>query len=284
MRGRFLVDDLARLFPIPATGVRRIVSLAPSCTESLLAIGAGDRLVGVEEHSELPAALAAVPRVGGFKHHDLDAVAALAPDLVVAASLHAVRDTPALGARNVPVFVTQPRTVDGVVSAMARLATLAGLARAAAPYLAACRARIAAVVERAVHARARPLVYVELSPRGHTGGPQSFVDDLVTKAGGVNLGGLGRVEWPVLRAATVCRLEPDVIVIAAWPPGPGTDGSASPASVMARPGWAHLPAVKTGRVVAVPAGMIKRPGPSVIAGLERLAELLASARHTPASE
>ncbi len=268
MTARFVVDDLARPLPLSDEGARRIVSLAPSCTESLLAIGAGDRLAGVEEHSELPPPLAAVPRVGGFRHHDLDAIVALGPDLVVAASLHAVRGAPALADRGVPVFVTQPRTVDGIVSAMARLAALTGLARDAAPYLAACRARIDAVLGRTLRTRVRPLVYVELGPQGSTGGPQSFVDDFVTKAGGVNLGGLSRVEWPFLRPRDVLAHPPDVIVIASW------SGSATVRSLAERPGWDALPAVKRGRVYEVPAGFVKRPGPSVVAGLEFLAARL----------
>lgn len=119
-----------------------------------------------------------------------------------------------------------------------------------------------------LRARGRPLVYVEYSPAGHTGGPQSFLDDLVGKAGGVNAGGLARVEWPVLRAEDVIRLDPDVIVIAAWP------GSASRESLAAREGWERVAAVKAGRVWEIPAPLIKQPGPAVLDGLERRAAVL----------
>jgi len=229
MSERFTVDDLARPLPLGGT-VRRIVSLAPSCTESLVVIGAAQRLVGVEEHSELPR----------------------------------------LAARGVPVFVAHPRTLDGLVDGMARLAAVIAVAPGAAPYLAACRARIESVVARTLSARMRPLVYVELSPDGHTGGPASFLDDLITKAGGVNLGGIARVEWPVLSAETVRRFDPDAIVIAQYP------GSAAPASLAARAGWDRLTAVKAGRVWELTAGEIKRPGPGLLEGLERLARLLGS--------
>ncbi|OLB95443.1 MAG: hypothetical protein AUH30_15015 [Candidatus Rokubacteria bacterium 13_1_40CM_68_15] len=113
----------------------------------------------------------------------------------------------------------------------------------------------------------RPLVYLELSPDGYTGGPQSFVDDLIMKAGGVNLGGRARVEWPRLDAATVLRFDPDIIVIAAWP------GSTPPADLGTRDGWDRLAAVKSGHVYEIPAGLVKRPGPGLIDGLERLATL-----------
>ena len=92
------MDDLARPLPLGA-GAQQIVSLAPSCTECLLAVGAGDRLIGVDDHSDLPEPLAPVVRVGGFKDLDPRQVTSLAPDLVVAASLHAVSVLPRLEAR-----------------------------------------------------------------------------------------------------------------------------------------------------------------------------------------
>jgi iron complex transport system substrate-binding protein len=265
--GRFITDDLARPLALDPPA-RRVISLAPSCTDMLLAIGAPDLVVGVEEHSELPAELCALPRVGGFKEVDLAQVAALAPDLVVAASLHAVRLVPALERAASRVFVSQPRTLDAIVGGMARIAALVGRARVAAAFLADARARIDAVLARTLRGGARPLVYVELSPSGHTGGPQSFLDDLVTKAGGVNLGGVARVEWPVLPAAVVHRFDPDVIVIARYP------GSATPDGLAAREGWDRLRAVKGGRVVTIASPLIKRPGPGTLDGLEQLATIL----------
>ena len=265
---RFVTDDLSRALPLEPSA-RRVVSLAPSCTESLLALGAQTRLVGVEEHSELPAEICALPRVGGFKHVDIERVISLAPDLVVAASLHAVSFVPEVERRAGRVFVAQPRTVDAIVSGLARLAALMGLARETATIVAGFRARIDAVLSRTLRGGARPLVYVELSPQGHTGGPQSFLDDLIAKAGGVNLGGAARVEWPVIPAALVRRLDPDVIVIAEYP------GSAGPDDVAARDGWDRIAAVKAGRVYTLPPAAVKRPGPGVVDGLERLAGLLA---------
>ncbi len=268
MRDRFVVDDLARPMPIDVPA-RRVVSLAPSCTESLQVLGALGRLVGVEEHSALPE-LEALPRVGGFRHVDVDGILALDPDLVLAAGMHAVTTVPRLAAHGVRVFVAHPRTLDDLVDGMARMATVLGVSSAAAPYLASCRARIAAVVGRSLETRHRPLVYVELSPDGHTGGPQSILDDLVIKAGGLNVGGVARVEWPALSAATVRRLDPDVIVVARYP------GSATAASLAQRDGWDRVAAVKSGRVFEMDAGLIKRPGPGLLEGVEILAQLLAA--------
>jgi hypothetical protein len=161
------------------------VSLAPSCTESLLAIGAHARLVGIEEHSELPAELCAVPRVGGFKHVDFERVASLAPDLIVAASSARGADCPAPRvSTRTRIFVSQPRTSDSII----RRHGPAGFAcwvshEPRRRTIARARHRIDMVLERTLRGGPRPLVYVEFSPRGHTGGPQSFLDDLVTQGG-----------------------------------------------------------------------------------------------------
>ena len=89
------------------------------------------------------------------------------------------------------------------------------------------------------------------------------------KAGGLNLGGIARVEWPVLPTAMICRLDPDVIVIATYP------GSATRDSLVRREGWDRLSAVKSEHVWELPARVVKRSGPGVLEGLERLAEILA---------
>ena len=264
---RFTTDDLGRAVTL-GRDVRRVVSMAPNCTDTLLAIGAGDRLVGVEDHSELPPSLGAVPRIGGFKDFDLARVAELTPDLVLAASLHVVSALPWLAARRIPSFALLPRTVDGVVDGMARVAAVLGMARESSQVIADFRRRIATVIERTLLVRERPLTYVECSPEGHTGGPASFLDDVITRAGGINLGGIARVEWPVLSRATVRRFDPQVIVIASYP------GSATATSIAKREGWERLGAVKSGRVYELPAPLLKRPGPSIITGLERLADLL----------
>src|SRR5207249_2397960 len=115
----------------------------------------------IDDHSDFPQPLTAVVRVGGFKDLDLVRVTNLAPDLVVAASLHAVSLLSRLETQGIRVFVMAPRTVDSIVDGMARLASVLGLAAAAAPYLASCRTRIATVVDRTLSRRRRPLTYVE---------------------------------------------------------------------------------------------------------------------------
>lgn len=261
-----VVDDRGRLLALPREPAR-IVSLAPSSTEILLAFGLAERLTGVDEHSELPPGVAP-PRVGGFKTTDVEAVLALQPDLVVASSLHLGRAVPALEAAGVAVFALLPRGVGGLLRSALRLGTLAGRGREAAHLIRPLETRLQAVVAATLGARFRPLVFVELSPRLHTAGPGTFLDDLVVRAGGINLGALARVDWPTLSHRTVLRYDPDVLVLAAYP------GSASPDAVRARPGWERLAAVKAGRIVEIDSRLIKRPGLGLVDGLDLLARAL----------
>jgi ABC-type Fe3+-hydroxamate transport system substrate-binding protein len=261
---RFTTDDLARPLAL-GPGARRIVSLAPSCTESLLALGAGDRLVGVEEHSELPPALAHLPRIGGFKYLDLARIVALEPDLVVAASLHAVAVVPRLAADGLRVFAFLPRTLDDVVDGLARLAARAaggGVARRSPGSDRAgggahrARGAPAARLRRALPARAhRGAAELRARP-GHQGRRRQRGR---ARARGV-AGALGGDGVPPRSRGDRPR---------------GYPGSATAETLAARDGWAGLAAVKTRRVFEVPSPTLKHPGPLAIDGLECVAALLA---------
>ncbi|HLC41230.1 MAG TPA: helical backbone metal receptor [Methylomirabilota bacterium] len=266
-RSRFTVDDCGNRFSLDRER-KRIVSLAPSATGWLVALGAGDRLVGIDEHSSIPETQVEVCTIGGFGQTNLETIRALEPDLVVAASLHVGRVVPGLTKSGIDVFVMLGQTLDQMFHTAARLASVAGVSERAAPFLAEGRRRLRRLVSMTLAIDRRPLVFIEFSPRGHTGGPGTFLDDLVSKAGGANLGGLGTVHWPVLRPSEVSFHDPEVIIVATYP------GSSTPEEISARPQWRTVRAVRTGRVHSLDTKFIKRPGPGVLEGVERLASLL----------
>src|SRR5262249_12049598 len=261
-----VADDRARLFRL-ARAPNRIVSLAPNATEVVLALGLASRLVGVDEHSEVPAGHPCI-RVGGFKTTDVGTVTALRPELVVAASIHVGRVIPALEEAGHAVFLLWPRSVSGLLRTVLRLGTLTGVAETATTLVHGLEARVQRITEILLPLRTRPLVYLELSPQGHTAGPGTFLDDAIGRAGGINLGMAARGEWPVLGPELIRSQDPDVIVLAAYP------GSASLATVRTRPGWARLKAVRSGRVYDIHGPWLKRGGVSLVAGLEALARCL----------
>ena len=239
---------------------QRIVSLSPSLTEILFAVGAGDQVVAVDQYSDFPAGTP-VTDLSGFRPN-VEAVAAHEPDLVVVAS---DRDgvVGALGALDIPTLLLP--SADGLddvyaeIDALGRATGHADTAQALAGQVRADLAAIAATVP----AREQPLRYFyELSDGLHSATSETFVGELLGLAGltsiadGVDAAAGG---FPQLSAEYVLDADPDVVFLA------HTDGTGQdPAEVGARPGWADLRAVKKGAVVVLDADVSTRWGPRIV--------------------
>lgn len=246
----------------------RVVSLMPSMTEWVIAMGAAHRLVARTEFDDHPA-VQSLPSVGGGLTPSVEWLAAREPDLVVswtdAPSRSLVARLEALG---VAVYTAPSETVDEALDAAADVGRLLGLAEAADSVIAETRAGLEAV-RRSVGDRERPdvLFLIGLDPL-MAAGPGTFVDELVTVAGGRNiLEGTG-LRWPQLSLEEVVTRAPDVVIVASasvTDPGPQLAG---------RPGWRDVPAVRAGRVHAVDPDRINRPGPGLDESAATLARLI----------
>lgn len=194
---------------------RRIVSLVPSATETLFALGAGGRLVGRTRWCTRPATrVARLPAVGGTKDPDLDAIRALRPDLVLAnAEENRAQDLEAL-AREVAVHVAFPRDVPGVLADLAVLGERLGAPEAAA----ALAARIVAQRD-ALRVRARPFRFACAIWRGpwRFCGPDTYASALLQEAGGVNVAPPGPGRYPPLEPAELPAAAPDVVLLTSEP-------------------------------------------------------------------
>jgi cobalamin transport system substrate-binding protein len=250
-----------------ATRPERIVSIGPSNTEFLFALGAGDRVVGDDDFSDQPAAAKAKPHVGGVKVN-LEQVAALRPDLIVTVkfsdgTLEALTKTTA------SVLVVDPQGLGDV----ARTATLLGKAVGAdgAKLASDVQARVDAVKAKTATA-VKPKVFHEIDASDpaklYSVGPGSFIDDLITVAGGTNVLAAAKTAYPTVSGEEVIRANPEVIVLADAAYGTTVD------SVAARPGWAAIDAVKNKKVFPVPGDLFSRPGPRVGEAAEAYAKLL----------
>ncbi len=246
----------------------RVVSLAPSNTETLYALGLGERVVGVDQNSDFPEAARAKPKVGTFSAPSIEQVVALAPDLVLAANIHLRAVVPALEGRGLTVVVLNPPDLPGVLDAIGLVGQLADANAEAARLRAALEARIGAVSDRLRGVAARPRVYVEITPKFVTAGPRSFIDDLIGRAGGANIAADAATQFPTLSAETIIARDPEVIVLTDAGPEVTVE------SVGSRPGWAGISAVRAGRVVAIDPDLVNRPGPRVVDALEQLARVL----------
>ena len=253
---------------------RRIVSLAPSITETLFELGLGDEVVGVTSWCDFPAEAKAKPNVGGFIGIDARKVLDLKPDLVLASSstLADQGDKLALLTKaGVRVQADRPADLGGILEHFLRVGILTGRSKEASDLIDRTRGKLEAALER-VPASPRPRVYYE-----EWGDPLMtvsegiWIHDMLQQAGGHNVFAGAGVEEPLLKAAEVVAKDPEVIV-AGWCGKLGRDPT--PSDVLARAGWAGTSAGKAGRVHVVDDTFFTRPGPRIHLGLEQLVTLL----------
>jgi iron complex transport system substrate-binding protein len=248
---------------------QRIVSLAPSNTEVVYALGLGARVVGVTEFCNYPPEVKEKPKIGGYSKIDLERVVGLNPDLVLATNIHAKSVVPELEKRGITVVVVEPKNVNDVLTKIAFVGKLTGATESAAKVTAQMQARIDAVTSKVATVKTKPRVYYEIDKTFFTAGPGSFIDDMIVKAGGVNIAADAKTAYPQLTAEAIIAKDPEVILLGSMNFGE------TPEVVRARPGWANITAVKTGRLIPITdEDVISRPGPRVVEGLELIARAL----------
>jgi iron complex transport system substrate-binding protein len=260
-------DDVGNIITL-GVAPARIISLAPSHTETLYALGLGDRVVGVTEYCNYPPEAAEKPPVGSFATIDLEQVVGLEPDLVLATTMHMAETVPALQDRGVTVFVIDPQSVSDVLDAIGRIGQITGSEEAAEALIADMQARVDAVQEKIKDAP-RPKVFWELGAELYTVGPNTFIDDLITLAGGENVAADADTSWPQLSVEAILLKDPDVIVLADHNYGQTAE------MVKERPGWEDIRAVQEGNIIEITDDdIVSRPGPRLAEGVEFLAQAL----------
>ncbi|MCL5075769.1 MAG: cobalamin-binding protein [Chloroflexi bacterium] len=262
-----LTDDAGRTVRIEKSP-QRIVSLAPSNTEILFALGLGDKVVGVDEYSDYPAEAKTKAKVGSFSKINLEKVVSLAPDLILATNIHVKTIVPELEKRGLTVVVLQPQNIEAVLNNIALVGKLSGKTKEAAALTADIQKRLTNIATKTKTASSRPRVFLELSPDLITIGPGTFIDDLISRAGGENIAAEAKTAWPQLNQETIVLKDPQVILLADHPAGE------TPEKVKSRPGWQNISAVKNGRIVVLNPDLVNRPGPRVIEGLEMMAKAI----------
>jgi iron complex transport system substrate-binding protein len=250
--------------PAAARPAARIVSLAPSSTEIVYALGAGDRLVGVCSACDRPAEVARVPRVGGYLSPSVEAVIAARPDLVIAVpspgNREAVRAIERAGIR---VLVVRDRRLDDLWTSIRDVADALGAPAAGAALADGVHRGLDDVARRVAGLpRRRVLVVVGHNPLIAVGGG-SLQDELVEIAGGINVAGDAGEVWPKIAAELVVARAPEVIVDAAM--GSDTAGAALFANLVT------VPAVRDGRVVVLREDAYLRASPRVAVAARALA-------------
>jgi iron complex transport system substrate-binding protein len=253
---------------------QHIVSLAPSNTEILFAIGAGEQVVGRDEFSDYPAEAASIDKVGGsFGEYSSEAIIALKPDLVLAAEINPPELVKQLEDLGLTVYyLKNPLTIEEMYGNLEIVGQLTG--HDVTDLVKSLKARVAAVDEKVAPLSSRPTVFYEIdasdATKPYTYGPGTFGDLLISRAGGANLVTLAGITdpYPQVSLEQVVATNPSIIILgdAAW----GT----TPEAVKARSGWDTLNAVVNDQIFPFDDNLVSRPGPRLVDGLEQLAKLL----------
>ena len=266
-----LSDDAGNLIRL-AQPAQRIVSLAPHITELLFAAGAGSQIVGVVAYSDFPPEAKSLPQVGGFTKVDLEAVAALKPDLVVAwksgnRDIHLDR----LRALGIAIFINEPRSLDDVARSLTQFGQLAGTEAVASEAAQAFRTRHATLAARY---RDRPPVstFYQIWDRPlMTINDEHLIADVVRLCGGRNVfGSLGTLA-PTVGVEAVLAANPEAIVASGM-------GLARPEWLDQWKRWPGLAANANGHLFFIPPDILQRHTPRILDGATRLCEQLESVR------
>jgi iron complex transport system substrate-binding protein len=264
-------DGLGREVTLAAPA-QRVVSLAPSVTELLFAVGAGDQVVGRDEFSDYPAEATSIDSVGGsMGEYSVEAIVALEPDLVLAAEINTPELVSQLEDLGLTVFyVNNPTSIEEMYGSLENVAALTG--HDVTELIDSLKARVAAVDEKIAPISARPSVFYEIDAtdpaKPYTYGPGTFGNLLIERAGGFNIGSEAADAYPQLSLEQIVVANPSIILLgdAMW--GITTE------SVLARPGWETIEAVKSNQIFPIDDNLISRPGPRLVDGLEALAKIL----------
>ena len=244
---------------------QRIVTLLPSLTESVCALGACDRLVGVDRYSNWPDAVRALPQVGGGLDPNVEAIVALHPDVVLLArSSRVIERLEALGLK---VLVLEPKNQADARRVLDKLGQLLGVADAQHVWRTIDAAVSAAA--QSLPVRARPArVYFEVNNGPYAAGESSFMGEMLARLGAKNIVPASMGPFPKLNPEYVVRANPDVIMV----------GERSAQGLEQRPGWAGIRAVRESRVcryTADESDVLVRPGPRMAEAARLMARCLA---------
>jgi iron complex transport system substrate-binding protein len=268
-----LVDGLGRTVTLssPATS---IVSLSPSNTELLYAVGAGDMMVGRDSFSDYPEGVSDLPDIGGgYSEYNLEMLVDMDPDLVLAAEINTAELVQSIEDLGITVFyISNPIVLDDLYTTIENVGILTGNEENAQQLIEQSKQRVEMVVDAISQVENTPVVFYELDAtdptKPYTPGPDTFYSTLINMVGGKNLGDSLSASWAQISLEELVLQDPDLILLgdAVW--------GITPESVGEREGWNTLTAVQQGNVLPFDDNLLARPGPRLIDGLEALAQAI----------
>lgn len=259
-------DGVGRSITLEKTP-EKIVSLSPAHTEILFALGLGDKVVGVSNWCNKPEEALEKEKVGDAFSLNKEKLVSLKPDIVFipgSADSPQVKEIEDLG---IPVYVSNPATVSEVFEEIERVAEVTGVADKGRQLVEEMQEELGKLKGKLEeHEGPKPTVLIVLDPDLWTVGPGSFLDEVLTLAGGENVVSDVDLQYLQVSMEEVLVRDPDVILI--------TVPEDQSAGLQAMPGWSELRAVREGKVYYVDGDLVSRPGPSIVDGVKEIARYL----------
>jgi iron complex transport system substrate-binding protein len=275
-----LVDDTG--YPTSLDAVpNKIISMAPSTTEIAFALGLDDKVVAVSNYCDYPYDFSAwieagnMTSIGDFKDPNMELIASLEPDLILATGGVQADTVGTLRDLGYKVLVLNPSDINGVLQNIELIGNATGKTAKAEALINDITSRINAVVNKVAAAASEPKVYYEVwyDPTSlWTAGAKAWQNELIEKAGGVNIFADQQLDYFQSSAEAVIERNPDIILLPEEGMGKGEPFWISLDDVKARPGWSSINAVQNDGLVTVDSNTIARPGPRVADIIEDLAE------------
>jgi len=252
----------------PGGGGQRIVSLTPSVTETLFALGAGDEVVGVSQYCDYPPSVRQLPRVGSFITPNIEAIAALRPTLVVGlTTASALREIRALRAMGIATLMVDDGSVAAIEQSIIQIGDRIGRGARARELVRALREQVDAVQQRLRDQPRRSVLMVVGHQPMVAVGRGTFLDELLNLADAANIAAVSDQAWPRLSVEYIIASRPEVILDGQM----GTDPS-TPDSFWSK--YPTIPAVQNHRVLGYPDDPTLHPGPRIGLTLDQLARLI----------
>ena len=260
---REVTDDLGRTVRIPEK-VERAVSLAPNLTESIFAVGAGERLVGVTSFCNFPEETQKIQKIGDTMNPNMETIIALKPQIVFVSTASQIENfTKQLEQQNIAVFVTAPKNLEDVLKNLRQLGDIFGTERQTGELLNNLQLRIIEIDEK-VRDKPKVKTFVQISKEPlFTIGKDSFLTEIIERAGGTSVTKDVATPYPKLSKETALALNPDAIIL-----------SESPDNTETNEVFKNSNAVRNGKVFKVNADILSRPSPRLIDALEQISEAL----------
>lgn len=266
---REIVDEAGRTVRIPQP-VRRIVSLAPSLTETVYALGLQDRLVGDTDYCDYPEDAQRKHKVGGGINPSIEEIAALHPDLVLVTKSYNRLDTVrALEGLGIPSYATDPHTVEQILTSTEKVAELLGAGEAGATLTKDLERRLAELQQRIAPLAPKRVLFVVWTEPLMSIGKDTFLADALRHAGAVSIVDTTQ-SWPQVNLEEVVKLQPDFLV---FTESHSQTGPRELDTLAELPGWRILDAVRNHHM-AVISDAVNRPAPRIVSAIEDLARQL----------